>query len=569
MFCVALTLLAIDRIDQMGERRLRWFFVAAILPAIWVNLHSLFILGLCAGGAFAAGSLVQYWMQQSDESVEIRKDRLQLALLLPVCQFIACLCNPYFLKGALFPLSLWSRVSGDNADFSDVILEFRPTLSLLGDVKEVWVFLLLSLVGIVSMVRSRRKICYWRLVVFLGFGLLSFKAARNIAWFSIAIGFTYSLNLRDRLAARELSGLLPIERTQIRIATVVSCLVLGAVCSSWWYELTGSDKRTGFGIQMNSVPQRELEILLREPGEIRVFSAMLQPTSWFQWKASDRIQCFIDPRLEVHDGVYSDWLSLSRRFKSETDNVLTEMRDRGCTHLIAPVSRQPVRILMNRSDVRLLAANGTCLIYTLFPASDEWTPPILPSSKPVGDPPEQRPVDRLLAVIDRSGTRPPRQVVDAAALRDVFGMKDRTMPLLLSAAEEAPDAPVVWSMLSSVLVEDSQRLRSDGSWLSELRLAQAAYTLNRHSLISTVLGRSSQVHVQKILESSHPQLSPMIELACRFRYLEAARQLRSALQSGLLEERAVGPAEELLAMIESDRGEVASAPSMDRHQTRR
>jgi hypothetical protein len=147
MLFMAATLVSIDRVDRMGPYRFRWFLLAGLLPLVWVNCHSLFVLGLCAGGAFAAGTVLQTLFGRTDDEPPIRRQRLCLALLLPVCQFAAALCNPYFLRGTLFPFELWNRISGSEADFSDVILEFKPTLSFVTELFEVQVFLVVCLVG--------------------------------------------------------------------------------------------------------------------------------------------------------------------------------------------------------------------------------------------------------------------------------------------------------------------------------------------------------------------------------------------------------------------------------------
>lgn len=274
----------------------------------------------------------------------------------------------------------------------------------------------------------------------------------------------------------------------------------------------------------------------------------------------------MDPRLEVHDRVYRDWLRLQRDFHDQTDAVLAEMRERGCTHMMLPVGRKTLRLLLGRSDVRLVSIDGHGMIFSLTADSNRRIEIQFPKAQPVGRPPELQPIDRLLALVDRSGTRIPALLKEAAILDEVLNDRKRARPLLLKAAETTPAAPAVWGMLSGNLLADSKSLKEQGSWLADLRLAQTEYALNRHSLVAILLGKSSTIVERTVLPSINTQLHPMVKLACRFQYHEAERQLTEALGSGLLNESARGPARELLAMMESDRGVSSEPKSQGRPQ---
>lgn len=570
MLFMAATLVSIDRIDRMGPHRFRWFMLAGLLPLAWVNCHSLFVLGLCAGGAFAAGTLLQTLLGKTDDESPVSRQRLCLALLLPIGQFAAALCNPYFLRGTLFPFELWNRVSGSEAAFSDVILEFKPTLSVVTEGIEIQIFLVICLIGIFSFVKSRHQPRFWRWIVCLGFGYLAFKANRNMVWLTIAICTFYAQNLRDLAVCVSTETQKRFSDRRRVAATAVACsLVIFGVASSWWYELSwGQSKRTGFGIWMDGVPVNATDVLKRQPGDVRLFAVDMQYAAWFMWKAGDKVKSFMDPRLEVNDGVYRDWLRLQRDFHDETDAVLAELRQRGCTHMMLPVGRSLLKMLIDRSDIQLLSIDSQGMIFSLTSDSKTSIEPRVPTGKPIGDPPELKPIDRLLVLINRRSARTTTLAKDAAILVDIFKTHQEAIQLLLSAAEKTPETFAVWGLLSRTLLADSKSRQEQGSWLAELRLAQAEYALSRQSLISVVLGRSSTTAEQKLLPSINRQLHPAVKLACRLQYQEVERQLRDALTSGLLADAARGPAKELLALIESDRGIAPSVDSADRQQAR-
>lgn len=528
-------------------------------------------LSVCAGAVWRMSircrDVAADSVRKTDDEPPIRRQRVWLALLLPACQFAATLCNPYFLRGTLFPFELWNRVSGDKAGFSNVILEFQPTLLLAAASIEVQVFLVVCLIGVWSFVTSRHQLRFWRWIVCLGLAYLAFKANRNTVWLTIAICTFYAHDLRDLVESvsteiRQSSS----DRWRIPVTAVAAGLVLFGLASSWWYEFSSDQiKRTGFGIWMDGVPVTATDVLKQQRGDVRLYAVDMQYAAWFMWNTGDKVRSFIDPRLEVNDQVYPDWLRLNRNFHDKTDAVLAEMRQRGCTHMMLPVQQKTLRLLLDRSDVQLLSIDGQGMIFALTVDSTTTTESRVPSGNPVGNPPALQSTDRLL---DRRDTRPPIQLKDAALLRDVLNVHHESIPILLAAAEETPASPAVWGMLSSTMLMDSESRQEQDSWLAALRLAQTEYALSRHSLMSFVLGRSSTASKRKLLPSIDRQLHPAVKLACRLQYREAERRLRDALSSGLLAETARTPARELLTLMESDRGISSSTDSADRRQVR-
>ncbi|MCH7686931.1 MAG: hypothetical protein IH899_09660, partial [Planctomycetes bacterium] len=92
-------------IAENATRRPRLIWWLPVLQILWVNCHGLFVLGLVVGAAYIVDRFVRlnwggrFGLESAPESPEFLY--LFRAGVLAV---IACLLNPYFEEGALFPL---------------------------------------------------------------------------------------------------------------------------------------------------------------------------------------------------------------------------------------------------------------------------------------------------------------------------------------------------------------------------------------------------------------------------------------------------------------------------------
>jgi hypothetical protein len=100
------------------------------IPAVmclWANCHSLFVLGVVVVISQMVGSLItdlpmlpQGWRRPVEPAV--RKQILATGAV----ALAATLINPFFIKGALFPFKLMSRISGNNPVFRSIGEFNRP-----------------------------------------------------------------------------------------------------------------------------------------------------------------------------------------------------------------------------------------------------------------------------------------------------------------------------------------------------------------------------------------------------------------------------------------------------------
>ena len=268
-----------------------------LLPAIhlvWANLHGLFVLGwIAVGCALVATALA-----------ERRLDRPLAAAA--GASVLVTLLNPYGLDGALFPLTLATRL-GPDSPFRAAIAEF---LSPFGEeLRQPGVFYpsasidsfrALALLSPFALIRLRRRRQWLPMLLWLAFLPLSLRMIRNIPLFSIAClpGLVWGLTPGELLAR---FGLDVRRRGQLRrllAGTVaVAAVVLSLrVVTDAYYIADRRSERFGLGWNALSLPVDAAAFARDQGYDGRVLN-QLGFGGYLHWAGGWPV--FIDGRLEV------------------------------------------------------------------------------------------------------------------------------------------------------------------------------------------------------------------------------------------------------------------------------
>src|SRR4029077_18711831 len=92
------------------EYRPRLIWYLPLLQLLWVNCHALFVLGLVVGACYLADCVLRDFargrcgLAPPTDSPSARAPVWAVPLV-----GVACLVNPYFEEGALFPLTLYRK----------------------------------------------------------------------------------------------------------------------------------------------------------------------------------------------------------------------------------------------------------------------------------------------------------------------------------------------------------------------------------------------------------------------------------------------------------------------------
>lgn len=193
-FFIFLTWFLIDKTAKDQKwKRLYWFIPLFIL---WVNSHIYFLFGLAMIGLKFATEFILAFIKNKDDL----KNRLQLSFVSArpwikyfLISFLACLINPNFWRGLLYPFNIFHNYGYEIAENKSIFylekLFINPNFLLF---KIVLVFLIIS--WVIYFLFSKKLRLFELFVTILFFGLALF-ASRNLALFGIVALMIMPVNL--------------------------------------------------------------------------------------------------------------------------------------------------------------------------------------------------------------------------------------------------------------------------------------------------------------------------------------------------------------------------------------
>ena len=174
-------------LEEYNRGSRKWLPVLPVVMLVWVNSHSLFILGLVILGTYVFCELVRGYRATR----KLHFDRR--FLLWTAAAVLVCFLNPYHVKGVLFPLKQFFLIQGESGykstltgtaefispfRFQEYFVDgrfvlFQPLL---------WrqLFVLLAIVGLIG---GRKKVRLAEWILFAGFFYIFSKANKNFGYF--------------------------------------------------------------------------------------------------------------------------------------------------------------------------------------------------------------------------------------------------------------------------------------------------------------------------------------------------------------------------------------------------
>jgi tetratricopeptide (TPR) repeat protein len=315
-----LLLWLLDRARAVGGRSV-WLVVP--LMVLWVNSHSLFIVGLfvlaCAAGAALIADqlpLPAGWREATALDGETRRRLMWAAAL----GWLAALINPYFLRGALFPFELLSRFDRGSAfasigEFADPFAAMFPDASL--GAYQVWILaaapvaLLAAVAGAAGTDAEEEAPGFdlYGLATFVGLAGLSLLARRNAALF--VMGTAPFVARCIALIWRRWGGPVPRLGPSWRLAGAgigVAALLVATllVAANRFYRADGKDREFGLGVIEGRFPIHAAAFVesMSLPGPMY---NDLTTGGYLAWTRPTGEGVYIDGRLEVYDEFFTDY----------------------------------------------------------------------------------------------------------------------------------------------------------------------------------------------------------------------------------------------------------------------
>jgi tetratricopeptide (TPR) repeat protein len=292
LMCLAAYLLVLRTADRTP--RALWLLVP--IQLVWVNVQGLFVLGPIVLACWLLGRAVE----RRRSSAPRWSDRWGA----PLGVALVCLANPYTWKGALFPLTLFRRMSSERGFYAQHIGELMsiPDLMARSGLSSVYLrlSLLLLVLTLASFALRRGRFPHWsfRASVFVLFAGLGLLAGRNQPQFALIAGAVLAWNVGDWLLTRPDASL--IERAVARILT--SAVLVGLmlwITTGGFYAYAGEGRIAGLGEQPLWHAHEAARFAARD-GMPRHFVAYHEgQAAVLEFHMRPDQSVFVDPRLEV------------------------------------------------------------------------------------------------------------------------------------------------------------------------------------------------------------------------------------------------------------------------------
>ena len=343
------------------DRRPALAFLLPVVQVFWVNTQGLFLLGPIALAFALFEALVRPGALSAERRPWWRKVGIATALV-----GVACLVNPYGLRGALYPLQLAGTMA--NPIFKETIAELEPIAHFIGrsglTSVPLCIHLFAMVLGAASFVvpllwsgwvrvvdrktlgaspepvpaRKPRKrkakatqvieppaswgMSPFRFFLFASFSALSLAASRNSHQFAAVVGTVTAWNFAEWAAAirarkLRLNPTAPPWRVGRRVAALgVVGLALVAVGSGRFYDWSGEGRVVGLGEEKLWFPHEATKFAGRPDMPTRMAAYHNGLPSLYEYYYGPERKVYTDARLEVMGAeLYQQYLNLGSKIE--------------------------------------------------------------------------------------------------------------------------------------------------------------------------------------------------------------------------------------------------------------
>lgn len=360
-----------------------YIWILPILQVLWVNIHGLFILGIGMVFAYLFGEAVSWKARlpfvQNNEFT-IRGKRYYKLLLVALFMIVACLINPYGLKGALFPFVLFTRIGTSTNIYAQSIIEFQRPFSVHPVPYTIFYYKIILALSVITFLVNIKRTQLSRILIYTAFLYLSLLARRNIAIFVFAALPIMVTNVNEALSSVKLgkrSKLKLLPATDFRSSRLQSAfrrwtaiaLILFMGWSIWnitsnkFYLKMRVPASWGFGVNELFYPRRACDFV-EENGISGPMFNNLGAGGYLIWRLYPARKVFIDGRLEVynakHYALYQRTLSNEKLWKQVVNRY-----DINCvilSHLL-PRSNDMIRRLSSDKNWKLVYYDEVTAIF--------------------------------------------------------------------------------------------------------------------------------------------------------------------------------------------------------------
>jgi len=284
------------------------FYIIPLLQVLWVNLHGYFILGPILIFLYCIGELV---------SGDLAKARRLGAVFGVTC--LACFVNPYFYKGAVYPIGILIDVFNAQKAYMQNIYELTMPINIsFGRYVFFWILAILSSATFLLNLKKARM---GHALIFFGSFIASYAAIRNMPIFIFTAMPLAVINLNEAQLTKSINE----KRYYIWAAIAISATIWFFI-SNQYYAFTGQSafRKTESNITGLLMPSKACDFLEDNNIKGRMFNS-IDYGHYIAYRFYPEKRGLIDARTELYKYDFyqsyqraqnypGEWKTLQRRY---------------------------------------------------------------------------------------------------------------------------------------------------------------------------------------------------------------------------------------------------------------
>lgn len=283
-------------------------FILPLLQILWVNIHGYFILGPILIFLYFIGELI---------SGDFIKAKRLGGLFAATC--LACLANPYFYKGALYPVKILAGIFSGQQPYMQTVHELMmPINADFGRYVFFWVLVILSSV---TFLVNLKKAKMQHILIFLGSFIASYMAVRNMPIFIFMAMPLAAINLNEARPTKSI-----IERKYYIASILIILTAAYFFISNRYYIFTKQSafRKTESKMTELLTPSKACDFLENNNIKGRMFNS-IDFGHYIAYRFYPEKRVFIDTRTELYKYDFyqlyqraqnypEEWKSLQKRY---------------------------------------------------------------------------------------------------------------------------------------------------------------------------------------------------------------------------------------------------------------
>lgn len=197
-------------------------FLLLIVQILWVNVHGFFIFGPLLVFVGIISELIKRRVKlpwEWNNVGRLTKEEFHQLNVILIFSLLACLANPQFIKGALYPIIVLFQMAGESGIFFNYIQELQKPI-IFSDIfsSSYPYYKALIFISLYSFYVNRKKIDISALFLWIIFLIFSLKAVRNMTYFGIVSYLVTILNFSEK----RLGDILPFKfkKEELKLITI-------------------------------------------------------------------------------------------------------------------------------------------------------------------------------------------------------------------------------------------------------------------------------------------------------------------------------------------------------------